>query len=140
MAREKGMSCRRLYTEIAKCAPVKMTAVEAREFLRSVSAVIAKNVAPQHVVRIPQLATFRMRFNNPRPERTKRIGSGNEFVVAAKPVTAVLKATASHELQKAVRYKQGDDKKQNKKMRANAPTVAHDEASETQQETSDDLN
>ena len=26
MAREKSVSCRRLYTEIAKCAPVKMTA------------------------------------------------------------------------------------------------------------------
>ena len=134
------MSCRRLYAAIAKRAPVKMTAAEVLEFLRIVKEVVAKNVRPQNVVRIPQLATFRIRFNNPRPERTKRIGSGNEFVVAAKPVTAVLKATASHELQKAVRYKQGGGKKQNKKMRANDPTVAHDEASETQRDSSDDLN
>ena len=106
MGREPGMSCRRLYAAIAKRAPVKMTAAEVLEFLRIVKEVVAKNVRPQNVVRIPQLATFRIRFNNPRPERTRRIGSGNEFVVAAKPVTAVLKATVAHDLQTAVRKKQ----------------------------------
>jgi nucleoid DNA-binding protein len=133
MAREKGMSCRRLYTEIAKRAPVKMTAVEAREFLRSVSDVIAKNVAPQNVVRIPQLATFRVRFNNPRPERTRRIGTGNEFVVAARPVTQVLKATVAHDLQTAVR------KKQVAKKRIARNPAADEEIPKTQLDSCDDI-
>ena len=109
------------------------------EFLRVLSEVIADHVGPQNVIKIPQFATFRIRFNNARPERTKRIGSGNEFFVAAKPVTAVLKATAAHELQKAVRNKQGGGGKK-KNMCANNPTVEHDEASETQRDSSDDLN
>ena len=74
MAREKGMSCRRLYVELAKRSPMKMTVVEVLEFLRVLSEVTAKNMAPQNVIQIPQLATFRIRFNNPRPEHTKRIG------------------------------------------------------------------
>ena len=102
MAREKDMSCRRLYVELAKRSPVKMTALEVLEFLHVISEVVAEHVAPQNVIRIPQLPTFRIRYNNATPERTKRIG-GNEVVVAAKPVTAVLKATAAHELRKAVR-------------------------------------
>jgi nucleoid DNA-binding protein len=125
------MSCRRLYAAIAKRAPVKMTAVEVLEFLRIVKEVIAKNVRPQNVVRIPQLATFRVRFNNARPERTRRIGSGNEFVVAAKPVTAVLKATVAHDLQTAVR------KKQVTKKRIARNPAADEEISETQLDSSD---
>ena len=135
------MSCRRLYVELAKRSPVKMTALEVLGFLRVVSEVVAEHVAPQNVIRIPQLATFRVRFNNATPERMKRIGSGKEFFVAAKPVTAVLKATAAHELQKAVRTRvaEGNGKKKKKKMRAVKPTVARDEDSETQRDTSDDL-
>ena len=142
MAREKGMSCRRFYVELAKRSPVKMTAVDVLEFLRAMSDIIAKHVAPQNVIRVPELATFRIRYNNARPERTKRIGSGKEFLVSAKPITPVLKATVAHELQKAVRSKQGDGKKKKtkKNMRAKNPTVAHDEASETQRDSSDDLN
>ena len=128
------MSCRRLYAAIAKRAPVKMTSSQVLEFLRIISKVIANNVAPQNVVRIPQLATFRVRFNNARPERTRRIGSGNEFVVAAKPVTAVLKATVAHDLQTAVRKKQVA-----KKRIARNPAVDDDEAAETQADTSDDI-
>ena len=134
MAREKGMSCRRFYVELAKRSPVKMTAAEVLEFLRVISEVIAEHVAPQNIIRIPQLATFRIRYNNARPERTKRIGSGKEFLVSAKPITPVLKATVAHELQKAVRNKQDDGKKKNKNIRAKNPTVAHDEASETQRD------
>ena len=59
MAREKGMACRRLYVELAKRSPVKLTAAEVVEFLRVMSEVIAEHVAPQNVIRIPQLATFR---------------------------------------------------------------------------------
>ena len=134
MGREPGMSCRRLYAAIAKRAPVKMTAAEVLEFLRIVKEVVAKNVRPQNVVRIPQLATFRIRFNNPRPERTRRIGSGNEFVVAAKPVTAVLKATVAHDLQTAVRKKQ-----EAKKRTTRNPAADEDEVAETQGDTSDDI-
>ena len=121
---------------------VHATALEVLEFLRVISEVVAERVAPQNVIRIPQVATFRIRFNNARPERTKRIGSGKEFLVSAKPITPVLKATVAHELQKAVRSKQGDGKKKKteKNMRAKNPTVAHDEASETQRDSSDDLN
>ena len=142
MAREKGMSSRRFYVELAKRSPVKMTAVDVLEFLRAMSDIIAKHVAPQNVIRVPQLATFRIRYNNATPERTKRIG-GNEVVVAAKPVTAVLKATAAHELRKAVRTRVAEDdgkKKEKKKkiLRAVKP-VAHEEASETQRDSSDDL-
>ena len=143
MAREKGMACRRLYVELAKRSPVKLTAAEVVEFLRVMSEVIADHVAPQNVIRIPQLATFRIRFNQAQPERTKRIGSGKEFLVPAKPITPVLKATVAHELQQVVRNKQGDGKKKKKtkkNMRAKNPTVAHDEASETQRDSSDDLN
>ena len=134
MGREPGMSCRRLYAAIAKRAPVKMTAAEVLEFLRIVKEVVAKNVRPQNVVRIPQLATFRIRFNNPRPERARRIGSGNEFVVAAKPVTAVLKATVAHDLQTAVRKKQ-----EAKKRTARNPAADEDEVAETHGDTSDDI-
>ena len=143
MAREKGMACRRFYVELAKRSPVKLTAAEVVEFLRVMSEVIADHVAPQNVIRIPQLATFRIRYNNARPERTKRIGSGKEFLVSAKPITPVLKATVAHDLQKAVRTRvaENDGKKKEKKkknMRTFKPD-AHDEASETQRDSSDDL-
>ena len=134
MAREKGMSCRRLYAAIAKRAPVKMTSCQVLEFLRIISEVIAKNVAPQNVVRIPQLATFRVHFNNARPERTRRIGSGSEFVVAAKPVTAVLKATVAHDLQTAVHKKRMAEKSV-----VRNPAADEDEVAKTQVDTNDDI-
>ena len=126
------MSCRRLYVELAKRSPVKITGVEVLEFLRVISEFIAEHVAPQNVIRIPQLATFRIRFNNPRPERTKRVG-GNEFVVAARPVTQVLKATVAHDLQTAVR------KKQVAKKRIARNPAADEEIPKTQLDSCDDI-
>ena len=124
------MPCRLFNAELAKRAPVKMTAAEVLEFLRAIAEVIAQNVAPGNVIRIPQLATFRVRFQKPRPARTGRI-SGKEFVAPAKPLTAVLKVTTAHELQKAV------SKRQEKEVHFGVAAV--DEGSETQPDTVSDV-
>ena len=134
MVREKTISLRRLYAQIASLSPVEMKATEVREFLRIVSEVIVKNVAPQTAVRIPYLATFGLHVQNAKPERTHRIGSGNQFVVPAKPITAVLKATVARDLQKKL-----GEKHMAKKLLAHAPAAADEKVSETQRATSEDI-
>lgn len=124
------MPCRLFNAELAKRAPVKMTKGEVLEFLRVVSAVIAEHVAVGQVIRIPQLATFRVRLQKARPAHIKSV-LGHECLVRAKPVTAVLKVTTAHELQKAV------SKRQEKDLHFGVAAV--DEGSETQPDTVSDL-
>ena len=89
MAHVPGMSCRRLYAAIAKRAPVKMSAAEVLAFLRIVKEVIAKNVRPQNVVRIPQLTTFRIRFNNPRPNALGALARETSSLLPRSPSQAL---------------------------------------------------